>query len=793
MSENGCRSQDSGLNSGADLKLVKIVGRVEPEAVNCISAVGRVEASEVSHGGGLSSSGKQSAEHSVSDVLPGKDALLFYARELDCPHCSALIVSDLKKLPYIDDVSYNLLTRTLVLIPKEGCSVPDDITETVRKTVNGYEPEVTVERLEDSDESITTDEGEGRRLFGLDLRNRLIAGFVIFVAALPLFYAVQDSMAVRVVSCICFLSSYLLSGFEVLTDAFRKIRGSFFSEQMLMTIASLGAVAIGEYPEAVAVMLFYQIGEYFQERAVNRSRASIKALLDICPDRANLETPDGIREIRAADIRIGDRVVVRPGEKVPCDGTVVSGHAGVDTSNLTGESVPRYVSSGDDVYSGFISKDGVITVEARKKASDSAASEVIRLVEKAAERKSATENFISVFARYYTPAVVALALITALVPPLLFGGMWSVWIERSLIFLVVSCPCALVISIPLTYFSGIGAASRYGIMVKGSNYLDALGRTGTVFFDKTGTLTRGTFSFAGVSSNGTVSDERILQLASSAEHGSVHPIARSVTEEAERRGIAPLKVTDFTEIPGKGIKAVIDGCEVLVGNDGLLCSENISVPGPSGSGTVIHVACDGVYLGTLIIADTVKSDSVETVRNLKSLGIESVMLSGDNENIVASVASELEIAEYHSSLFPDDKVSLVEERLKQSHSKGHAVAFVGDGINDAPALALADVGIAMGAMGSDAAIEAADAVIMSDEPSKLVTGIRIARKTRTIVKQNIVLALTVKFLLMILGAMGVIGMWFAVFGDVGVMILAVLNSMRMIFRRSSQSVNIPHK
>ena len=556
---------------------------------------------------------------------------------------------------------------------------------------------------------------------------------------------------------------------------------------MLMTVASLGAVAIGEYPEAVAVMLFYQIGEYFQERAVNRSRASIKALLDICPDRANLETPDGIREIRAADIRIGDRVIVRPGEKVPCDGTVVNGHAGLDTSNLTGESVPRFVSSGDDVYSGFISKDGMITVEARKKASDSAASEIIRLVEKAGERKSGTENFISVFARYYTPAVVALALITALVPPLLFGGVWSVWIERALIFLVVSCPCALVISIPLTYFSGIGAASRYGIMVKGSNYLDALARTGTVFFDKTGTLTRGTFNFAGISSNGTVSDERILQLASSAEHGSAHPVARSVTEEADRRGIAPLKVTDFTEIPGKGIKAVIDGCEVLVGNDGLLHSGNIGIPNLSGSGTVIHVAADGVYLGTLIIADTVKKDSVETVRNLKSLGIESVMLSGDNEKIVASVAAELEIAEYHSSLFPDDKVSLVEERLKQSHCQGKTVVFVGDGINDAPALALADVGMAMGAMGSDAAIEAADAVIMSDEPSKLVTGIRIARKTRTIVMQNIVLALTVKFMLMILGAMGIIGMWFAVFGDVGVMILAVLNSMRMIFRNSSKS------
>ena len=594
-------------------------------------------------------------------------------------------------------------------------------------------------------------------------------------------------MTVRVVSCICFLISYLLSGFEVLTDAFRKIRGSLFSEQMLMTVASLGAVAIGEYPEAVAVMLFYQIGEYFQERAVNRSRASIKALLDICPDRANLETPDGIREIRAADIRIGDRVIVRPGEKVPCDGTVVNGHAGLDTSNLTGESVPRFVSSGDDVYSGFISKDGMITVEARKKASDSAASEIIRLVEKAGERKSGTENFISVFARYYTPAVVALALITALVPPLLFGGVWSVWIERALIFLVVSCPCALVISIPLTYFSGIGAASRYGIMVKGSNYLDALARTGTVFFDKTGTLTRGTFSFAGISSNGMVSDERILQLASSAEHGSAHPVARSVTEEADRRGIAPLKVTDFTEIPGKGIKAVIDGCEVLVGNDGLLHSGNIGIPEFSGSGTVIHVAADGVYLGTLIIADTVKKDSVETVRNLKSLGIESVMLSGDNEKIVASVAAELEIAEYHSSLFPDDKVSLVEERLKQSHCQGKTVVFVGDGINDAPALALADVGMAMGAMGSDAAIEAADAVIMSDEPSKLVTGIRIARKTRTIVMQNIVLALTVKFMLMILGAMGIIGMWFAVFGDVGVMILAVLNSMRMIFRSSSKS------
>lgn len=786
-----CIGNGSAKDVNGAPSIVRIVGKADAAAVR--SAIRRETADghddDAGSCGCSGNFGGRKGGHETDAVFSREHehadgALLFLTRELDCPHCSALIVEDLRKLPFLKDASYNLLTRTLVLQPADGAAVPDDITEIVRRTVNGYEPDVSVEFLSDGNEFISDDEG-GNEPPGFGMRTRLTVGFAVFVTGLILFYGFADNQAVRWTACAVLLAAYLISGYDVLRDAFRKIRSSFFSEQMLMTIASLGAVAIGEYPEAAAVMIFYQIGEYFQERAVNRSRASIKALLDICPDKANLETADGIREVKASDVRIGDRVVVRPGEKVPCDGIVVSGHSALDTSNLTGESVPRSVYSGDDVYSGFISRDGVITVEVRKKASDSAASEIVRMVEKAAERKSVTENFISVFAKYYTPAVVALAAVTAVIPPLLFGGLWSVWIERALIFLVVSCPCALVISIPLTYFSGIGVASKYGIMIKGSNYLDVMGRLGTVFFDKTGTLTRGTFKLSKIIGNGSVSEEKLLRLAGSAEAGSAHPIAKSVTEEAEKRGVTLLPCADFTEMPGLGIRAVIDGREVLVGNAGLFAGENIDVP-EAAVGTVVHVAESKKYCGTLIIADEVKPDSARTVEGLRGLGIECIMLTGDNEKTASAVAGELKMSGYHAALFPENKVALVEAKLSKGGNGNAAVAFVGDGINDAPALAIADVGIAMGAMGSDAAIEAADAVIMSDEPSILVTGVRIARKTRIIVRQNIILALTVKFMLMILGSMGIIGMWFAVFGDVGVMILAVLNSMRMIFNRKTE-------
>lgn len=781
--EYGYNSRSGNVNGGSQgLGIVRIIGRKETQSHAAISVCS--PCSHDSDGSSPVSEFEDVNLRNYRQIPPDDGSLYFLARELDCPHCSSLIVADLQSLPYLADASYNLLTRTLVLKPKSPKSIPDDIESTVSEIIHRYEPDVTVVPLSDGHESISTDEKEDT-IFGVSLKIRLIIGLAVFALGLGLYYGFAELSGVRITACILLLVSYLAAGADVLLDAVRKIKTSPFSEQMLMTVASLGAVAIGEYPEAAAVMIFYQVGEYFQDRAVNHSRASIRALLDICPDKASLQTDDGIVEVRASDVRIGDRVVVRPGEKVPCDGVVISGHAGMDTSNLTGESVPRSVSEGSEVYSGFISRDGVIEVEVRKKADDSAASEIIRMVEKAGERKSRTENFISVFAKYYTPSVVALAVLTALIPPLLFGEMWSVWIERALIFLVVSCPCALVISIPLTYFSGIGAASGRGIMVKGSNYLDALGKAGVVFFDKTGTLTRGTFRLSSITGSGIMSDDELLRLVASAENGSAHPIARSVTEAAEKRGLSLLNISDFQEISGRGIRAVADGKTVLAGNDRLLKDENISVPDISAVGTVIHVAADGVYAGTLVVADEIREDSSAAVDKLSKMGISCVMLTGDNDSIAASVAGHVGISEYHASLFPADKVSLVEKSLKKIHEKNRTAVFVGDGINDAPALALADVGIAMGAMGSDAAIEAADAVIMSDEPRKLVTGIGIARKTGTIVRQNIVLALAVKFLLMILGAMGIVGMWFAVFGDVGVMILAVLNSMRMIFNRRS--------
>jgi Cd2+/Zn2+-exporting ATPase len=729
-------------------------------------------------------------------------SLLFRVGGLDCPHCSELIVADLLKYPYIEDASCSLMTETLTLNVRKDCSMPRDLTETVRKTVNAFEPDVTVEPLFDISEIFSEEDRDActaddcdhdsthaseKANHGSDLKFVLLSAISVFAAGLILFYGFADSIVLRTVSCILLLVSYLLSGFDVICDAVRNIRGSFFSEQMLMTLASLGAVAIGEYPESAAVMIFYQIGEYFQKKAIRRSRDSIKELMEICPETACLETPDGIREIRATEICIGDRVVVRAGEKVPCDGVIVAGHSDFDTSSLTGESAPHFASVGDEVYSGFISQSGVITLEARRRASDSAASDIVRMVENAWEKKSKTENFISVFARYYTPAVVVLAAVTASVPPLLFGSSWSVWIERSLVFLVVSCPCALVLSVPLTYFSGIGLASRLGILFKGSCYLDVMSRVGTVFFDKTGTLTRGSFRLSRILSSETASEEHVLQLACTAEYGSVHPVAKSIVREAEVRGLSPLSADSFSETAGQGISLQIDGRRILAGSDRMFSAEGIAVPEISETGTVVHVAESGRYCGSLVISDEVKPDSQETVKTLRGMGIECIMLTGDKEDTASSVAAKLGMSGYHASLLPEDKVNVLENKLNELRGSGTTVAFVGDGINDAPALAIADVGVSMGALGSDAAIEAADAVIMSDEPLKLVTSIRVARRTRTIVMQNIILALTVKFLLMILGALGIVGMWFAVFGDVGVLILAVLNAMRMLFDRRIDS------
>lgn len=721
------------------------------------------------------------AVRAAAETPPPADVVRFLVRNLDCPHCSALIVADLRKLPCAADAGYNLLNRTLYV--KLRGAPPADLAETVRKTVSRYEPGAAAEPASappgiaagGDDPAGPAEGGEGALI---------VASAVLFAAGTVLFYAVpaDPPAAAGLLARALLLVSYVLAGAEVMIAAAKKLRGNLFGEELLMSIASLGALLAGEWPEAAAVMIFYRVGEYFQEKAVGRSRASIKSLLDICPDRARVKTPDGFREVDAAAVRPGDVVSIRAGERIPCDGVVIRGRASIDVSNLTGESAPAAAGPGDRVYSGAVSLDGVIEARVEKASSESAAAKIVALVESASERKSRAENFITSFARLYTPAVVAAAALLAAVPPLACGAPAWVWIERALVFLVVSCPCALVISVPLAYFSGLGVASGYGVMVKGGNYLDALARAGTVFFDKTGTLTKGTFRLSRVIPAAGADENRVLAAAYAAERNSSHPIALSVKAEAEKRGVTAPEAGEVAEIAGLGLRAIAGGREILAGNARLMEREKIAFAEAPGAGTAVYVAENGVFLGAIEISDEIREDSAKAVRDLREMGITPVMLTGDRPAVAARVAAAVGIEEYRAGLFPGDKVGIVEER-RGAPGAGTAV-FVGDGINDAPALALADVGVAMGGIGSDAAVEAADAVVMSDEPGKLVTAIRVARKTRAIARQNIVMALAVKFLLLILGALGITGMWFAVFGDTGVMILAVANAMRMTVRKS---------
>ena len=531
--------------------------------------------------------------------------------------------------------------------------------------------------------------------------------------------------------------------------------------------------------EAAAVMLFYQIGEFFQDMAVKRSRKSIADLMDIRPDYANVERNGEFVAVDPKTVSVGEIIVVKPGEKIPLDGVVIDGKSTLDTKALTGEFVPKTVSQGDSVLSGCINQNGALTVEVTKTFGQSTVAKIIDLVENASSRKAPTENFITIFARYYTPIVVILATIFAVIPPLVFNGAWADWIHRGFVFLVISCPCALVISIPLTFFGGIGAASKHGVLVKGSNYLEALNNIGTVVFDKTGTLTKGVFKVADIMPASSFTSEQVLRFAALAESYSNHPIAKSViaTYAAD---IDRTTVTDYTEISGYGISAFFEGKRILVGNAKLMETENIPYTNCDRVGTKIYIAVDGQFAGCILIADEIKDDSKSTITALKRIGVEkAVMLTGDNEQIGRSVAEELGLDEYYAQLLPEHKVERLEalDAVKRSKSK---LAFIGDGINDAPVLARADIGIAMGGLGSDAAIEAADVVLMTDEPSKLVEAIEVAKATKRIVIQNIVIALTIKGVFLGLGAFGIAGMWEAVFGDVGVAMIAVLNAMRIM-------------
>ena len=588
-----------------------------------------------------------------------------------------------------------------------------------------------------------------------------------------------------------YLIPYLIAGHDVLLKAWRNIRrGEAFDESFLMAVATIGAFAMIFFPETephmaegAAVMLFYQVGELFQSYAVGKSRKSITAMMDIAPDYANIERDGAIVEVDPDEVQVGDVIVVKPGERVPIDGVVVDGTSQLDTAALTGESVPRHVEVGGEVISGCINMTGVLRIRTTKLFGASTVSRILELVENASEKKARTENFITRFARVYTPIVTLAAVAIAVVPPLLGMGAWADWILRGLTFLVVSCPCALVISVPLSFFGGIGGASRLGILVKGSNYLEALSEVDTVVFDKTGTLTSGTFGVVGVHPAGGIDGDQLLAMAAHAEAFSDHPIALSVKkaylDEASAdsgRIIDQARIENAAEESGHGVKATVDGHAVLVGNDKLMSAHGISCPDCELTGTILHVAIDGAYAGHIVIADTVKDDAAQAIADLHAAGVERcIMLTGDREEVARSVASDLGLDEYHAQLLPGDKVEQVERILDSARGN---LAFVGDGINDAPVLTRADVGIAMGAMGSDAAIEAADIVLMDDKPSNIARAIRVARKTMRIVHQNIVFAIGVKLLILALAAVGIANMWLAVFGDVGVAVIAILNAMR---------------
>lgn len=577
-----------------------------------------------------------------------------------------------------------------------------------------------------------------------------------------------------------FIISYIIVGFEIVKKAIRNIfRGKVFDENFLMTVATIGAFGIGEYPEAVAVMLFYQVGELFQSYAVDKSRKSIASLMDIRPDFANLWQDGDIKKVDPDEVKIGDKIIVKPGEKIPLDGIILEGKTTLDTKALTGESSPREVVEGEEVLSGCINLNGVIKVEVKKEYGESTVSKILELVENASSKKSKSENFITKFAKYYTPIVVIIAVILAIVPPLILGiETFSDWIYRALSFLVVSCPCALVISIPLSFFGGIGGASKMGILVKGSNYLEALSHAEIAVFDKTGTLTKGVFEVQKIEPV-QISKEELLEVVAYAENYSNHPISESIKQVYERK-IKENEINDYQELSGLGITAKIKGKEVLVGNEKLMNTRKIEFEKCNEIGTILYVAIENKYAGYILISDTIKEDAKTTIHELKKNNIkQTVMLTGDRKKVGENVAEKLGMDNVYTDLLPADKVEKVEELLKAKSEKGKLV-FVGDGINDSPVLTLADIGIAMGGLGADSAIEAADIVIMTDEPSKLIKAIKLSKKTMRIVRENIIFAIFVKIAVLVLTAVGVSTMWEAVFADVGVSIIAILNALRAL-------------
>ena len=687
---------------------------------------------------------------------------------LDCVSCASKIEDSLSKL---DDVKF-----ISVSFANASMTIDTEDIEKVKALIKKLEPEVEVEVDENEKESIIVSKGELKENKWTIIK--AAAGFVLLLIGL-IFEKQLHNTPFEIAEYAVFITGYLIVGWKVIATAVKNIiRGQFFDEQFLMAIATLGAFAIHQMPEAVAVMLFYVTGELFQDIAVGRSRKSIKALLEIKPEYANLLSNGVTTKVSPETIKVDDVIVVKAGEKIPLDGKVIEGNSFVDTSALTGESVPRRLNVNDIALSGTINQTGVLTIKVSKLFSESSVSKILELVENATSKKAETEKFITTFAKYYTPLVVIGALLLAILPPLLFTGQtFDDWIYRALVVLVISCPCALVISIPLGYFGGIGNASRKGILVKGSNFLDALTQVKTVVFDKTGTLTKGEFKVSEIVISNGFTKEQILEYAAYAETNSNHPVAKSISE-AFGQDIDKLRIKLVEEISGYGIKAVIDNKTVLAGNDKLLHKENIIHPVCNVDGTVVHVAVDTVYAGYIIISDTLKDDAIEAIEKLKAKNIQTVMLTGDNQFAAAAFAKKLNIDKFYYELLPGDKVKHIENLMQESNAG--KVAFVGDGINDAPVIARADIGIAMGALGSDAAIETADVVLMTDSPSKVALAIDVAKSTRNIVWQNIYFAMGVKLIFIVLGILGVATMWEAVFGDMGVALIAVFNAIRIL-------------
>jgi Cd2+/Zn2+-exporting ATPase len=698
----------------------------------------------------------------------------FELEGLNCSNCAVKIEDQVKKLDGMDKVELNFATSTLKVAAEDARL--EKIQEELQKISDRIEPGV---KVRDKSEAKTEIQAEKSSLKSyLWQKKNIFIGTLFFIFALSFSHlnffngTIFSSFALP-----AYIIAYFLIGYPVLKAAVLNIgQGQIFDENFLMVIATIGAFGIREYPEAVAVMLFYMVGELFQERAVNNSRRSIKDLMDIKAEFANLIKDEEIVEVKPENLIVGDLIAVKAGEKIPVDGEVVSGESALETSALTGESMPKDVAEGDQVLSGMINLNKLITVKVTKEYKDSTVKKILELVENASSKKAPTEQFISKFARYYTPFVVFTAILVAVLPPLLTGGAFSQWFYRSLIFLVVSCPCALVVSIPLGFFGGIGLASKNGILVKGGNYLEALNELDTIVFDKTGTITEGDFKVTEVNIESDHSRQEILKIAAEVEQFSNHPIAQSIVAAASSYQKHSAD-SDYQEISGAGIKAVLDNNQILAGNERLMQKNNINFKKVESTGTAIYLAKNGEYLASIVISDQLKADAESAFADLKALGISNLaMLTGDNQATAAKVASKLGLDNFYAELLPDQKVAKVEELLKKSKK----LAFVGDGINDAPVLARSDLGIAMGGLGSDAAIEAADVVLMTDEPSKIVTALNIAAKTKRLVWQNIIMALSIKAAVMILSIFGLASMWAAVFADVGVALMAVFNVMRIL-------------